>query len=124
MFSTGRTKLLSHLISGGAFLDNVQLFYEDCSNIYAPDTFTPNGDGDNDVYRLVSDQDFTFFQFRVFNRQGEEMFASSSIDVAWDGTNNGAICPSGNYVYQLVFSSALDVNGGKYVQTGPIVIFR
>ena len=108
----------------GAFLDNVQLFYEDCSNIHAPNAFTPNGDGDNDVYRLVSDQDFTFFQFRVFNRQGEEIFASSSIDVAWDGTSNGAICPSGNYVYQLVFSSALDVNGGKYAQTGPIVIFR
>ena len=108
----------------GAFLDNVQLFYEDCSNIHAPNAFTPNGDGDNDVYRLVSDQDFTFFQFRVFNRQGEEVFTSSSIDVAWDGTSNGAICPSGNYVYQLIFSSALDVNGGKYAQTGPIVIFR
>ena len=124
VFSTGRTKLLSHLISGGAFLDNVQLFYEDCSNIYAPNTFTPNGDGDNDVYRLVSDQDFTFFQFRVFNRQGEQIFASSSIDVAWNGTSNGTVSPIGVYTFQLVYSSNLNRNGGKYIKQGHIHLIR
>ena len=108
----------------GSFLDNIELFYEDCSNIYAPNSFSPNGDGDNDFYRLYSDQNFTFFELQIFNKGGEPVFQSSSLNVQWDGTFNGYDCPIGAYTYYLRYSSDLDPNGGIYKQVGTVVLIR
>jgi len=108
----------------GSFLDNINLFYEDCSNIYAPNTFSPNGDGENDFYRVYSDQDFTFFEIQIFNRMGEPVFQASSPDVSWDGVFNGSPSPIGAYTYYIRYSSTLDPNGGVYSQVGAVLLIR
>ena len=108
----------------GSFLDNINLFYEDCSNIYMPNSFSPNGDGENDFYRVYSDQNFTFFELQIFNRFGEPVFQASSPDVSWDGTFNGEHSPVGAYTIYIRFASDLDPEGGIYDQVGVVMLLR
>jgi gliding motility-associated-like protein len=68
------------------------------TDIFIPNSFTPNGDGLNDVLRVYG---YTIkeMQFMVFNQWGEKIFESRSQSVAWDGTFKGQVQPSGVYMY-------------------------
>ena len=53
--------------------------------VFIPNGFTPNGDGNNDRFK-VSHYNFEKVQeFRIFNRFGEEVFSGANND-GWDGT--------------------------------------
>jgi len=90
--------------------------------IYIPNTFTPNGDGINDI---VSPQGFGIdevnFTFSVFDRWGQVIFVSNSIDQAWDGTIAGKLVDSGAYVWSVEFQ---DFNEIKHRKTGNINVLR
>ncbi len=53
--------------------------------IFVPNTFTPNGDGLNDLF-FAKGYGITKFEFEVYDRWGEKLFASTDINEAWDGT--------------------------------------
>ncbi|WP_375581208.1 gliding motility-associated C-terminal domain-containing protein [Marivirga tractuosa] len=65
-----------------------------------PTAFTPNGDGLNDDFGAVA-KGVKEYKMVVYNRFGDVVFTSTSIDNKWDGTVNGNIAPSGGYVYQV-----------------------
>ncbi|MDP2187095.1 MAG: gliding motility-associated C-terminal domain-containing protein [Sphingobacteriaceae bacterium] len=67
--------------------------------VLAPNIFTPNGDGINDVFGLSSDCEFEEAQWVVYNRWGELVFESRSWRDGWDGCYKGKLCESGGYVY-------------------------
>jgi len=55
-------------------------------SLFVPNSFTPNGDGINDLFKAKASTDnFRDFRMRVFNRQGELVFESGDINVGWDG---------------------------------------
>ena len=54
--------------------------------IFIPNTFTPNGDQKNDVFRIRSYGMSHISLFRVYNRWGELIFETSNINEGWDGT--------------------------------------
>lgn len=66
--------------------------------ISRPQAFTPNGDGLNDQLEF-SGTYIQDFELRVFNKWGELMFISDSMDAGWNGTYRGKIVPSGSYAY-------------------------
>ena len=70
------------------------------ASVYAPNAFTPNGDGINDHWRPVwiANPDATL-AFTVFDRWGAVLFASTAQDGSWDGTAQGAPMPSGLYTW-------------------------
>ena len=75
------------------------IIVEDCpSLIWFPNSFTPNGDGVNEVFMPVYDH-VTLYQLRIYNRWGQLMFESSNIDQGWDGKFNGDLCPMGVYIF-------------------------
>ncbi len=64
----------------------------------APNIFTPNADGLNDTFRPVMGVgDETNYHFRVFNRWGTEVFATTDPVVAWTGAGLG----EGVYFYHV-----------------------
>ncbi len=73
---------------------------QNCPDYKLPNTFTPNGDGQNDLfipfpYRFVSKIDF-----KVYNEWGGLVFKTSNPDILWDGTNiNGKKLSDGVYFY-------------------------
>jgi gliding motility-associated-like protein len=37
----------------------------------------------------------------IFNRWGEQVFASDDLGIGWDGYYKGQLCPDGHYVYRI-----------------------
>ncbi len=71
---------------------------------FVPNSFTPNGDGTNDVFKIYTNaQDPEYFEMRVFNRWGEVMFETNDADKAWEGDFKGGeyYLPDGLYTYYI-----------------------
>ena len=88
-----------------------------------PNTFTPNGDGENDFYQLAGQSDpcFDVMDVKIFNRWGKLVFSSTDPNFMWDGTNlKGKDCDSGSYLVIIdgTFGSTYDNNGVR--QPNPV----
>jgi gliding motility-associated-like protein len=68
---------------------------------YVPNSFTPNGDGLNDIFRAIPVGMSNTVYFRVFNRNGQLMFETNQFLKGWDGTFNGKPQPNGTYVWMV-----------------------
>lgn len=73
---------------------------ENCPFYDLPNAFTPNGDGQNDIYKPYPYCFISRIQFKAFNRWGQLVFETTDPDINWDGTNlNGQALASGTYYY-------------------------
>jgi gliding motility-associated-like protein len=82
--------------------DTVNIDYEECAcHFYVANTFSPNGDGDNDIFKPVTSCIYEYYELEVYDRWGNRVFATTNIDVGWDGTFQGKPLPIGVYSYQL-----------------------
>ena len=96
---------------------------EDQYLIYIPNAFTPNSNGQNDIFLPVSNAvDQANYDFYIFNRWGELIFESHFLDKGWDGTYNGALCPQDVYVYKIVTRDVLKGQAHEY--TGHVTLIR
>lgn len=70
----------------------------------APNFFTPNFDGINDYFELVTGQDLDWLEVEVFSRWGQLVFRSSEVDFQWDGKAlNGLNCAPGVYFWVITY---------------------
>ena len=69
-------------------------------NVFIPNTFTPNGDGKNDVLK-VRGPSYQEFYFAIYNRFGEMVFETTDVLQGWDGTFKGNASDPGVYGYYL-----------------------
>jgi large repetitive protein len=70
-----------------------------------PTAFSPNDDGENDVFKPFLKADYFYietYDFKIFNRWGNLVFQSDAIQNGWDGTWVGKPLPSDVYVWQLI----------------------
>ncbi|MBL7743093.1 MAG: gliding motility-associated C-terminal domain-containing protein [Chitinophagaceae bacterium] len=88
--------------------------------VYIPNTFTPNGDGLNDVLRVYSNV-IRDMHFAIFNQWGEKIFESRTQSVTWDGTHKGKPQPSGVYMYVCDMTLA---DGQRIQRKGSINLVR
>lgn len=66
----------------------------------APNVFTPDGDGTNDVF-FISTKNATNVELTILNRWGHKMFEGSSLNPAWNGkAQNGSDAIEGVYFYK------------------------
>ncbi len=74
---------------------------EDLS-VYIPNTFTPNGDGVNDLFMVKgTGMKIDNFSMDVFDRWGTLLYSTKDISKGWDGSAKGAALPIGAYVYKI-----------------------
>ncbi len=89
-------------------IDSVVVDYTGCECvIYAPDAFSPNADGVNDVFQPFACNDITIASLSVYDRWGELIFNTTSPPFAWDGSYKGERCPSTVYSWQIDYSLKL-----------------
>lgn len=87
-----------------------------------PNAFTPNGDGNNDVFRVQNAIRAENLELLVFNRWGQQVFKTSHWQQGWDGKINGALQPAGVYVWLLRYT---DRDTKRRVeQKGTVVLIR
>lgn len=70
--------------------------------VQLPNAFTPNGDGRNDFFGPVGKVPADF-EMQIFNRYGQMIFKSNSIDTRWDGRCQGVIQPNNVFVYTVKY---------------------
>ena len=86
-----------------------------------PNVFSPNGDGNNDDYFIIS-SGFKELNVTIFNRWGSVIATFNAIGGSWDGTNgNGVLSAEGTYYYILNGSKMDDV---KFEAKGFITLTR
>jgi gliding motility-associated-like protein len=88
------------------------------ADIYVPNAFTPNGDGNNDVLKITAPGLRKLEYFIVVNRWGQVIFRTSNPLAGWDGTISGKRQESGAYAWAV---EAVD-NSGKLVRKKGIVM--
>jgi len=81
--------------------DTVKVVVDYRHNLLIPSGFTPNGDGRNDVFKVINANFQRLMEFRVFNRWGQEIFTTTDISDGWDGKWKGTEQPVGNYQYLI-----------------------
>jgi gliding motility-associated-like protein len=89
--------------------------------IFIPNAFTPNGDGDNDVFYAKGEY-INDFEMRIFDRWGNMIYYADNINKPWNGKRNnvGEIQQQDVYVYQITIKDNKDKRH-KYVGTVTLV---
>lgn len=107
--------------------ENAWCSYEDSvtvkvseSAMYAPNVFTPNGDGINDEFR-VAYKSIVEFKATIFNRWGVKIFEWTDPQKGWDGTYNGRNVSEGPYFYVIRGRGS---DGQEYLLKGDINLLR
>ena len=97
---------------------------EDCAGkmVYVPNTFTPNGDGQNDLLKVFGPGVASVKEVRVFNRWGQLVFETNDpANIGWDGTFKGVELNPGVFVYYMDVEC---INGERTIKKGDITLLR
>jgi len=99
---------------------------EDHLNCYFefPNAFTPDGDGINDGFGVLTDCCLTRYSLQVFSRWGEKVFESSSVDTTWDGTYKGKPAPSDAYSWLVIYEISHGAERTAKKAGGEVVLIR
>lgn len=89
--------------------------------VFFPTGFSPNGDGENDELKLESTIPPAEVYWAIYNRWGEKVFESNSIDEAWDGTYRGQPQVAETYGYILHVVCA---DGQELFKKGNVTLLR
>lgn len=83
--------------------DTVMVFVNNTASLarYMPNAFTPDGNGKNDCYGLKNWLYIKQLQFYIFNRYGEQVFATANPNTCWNGMYKGKQALAGTYVYVI-----------------------
>lgn len=73
---------------------------DNCPLYELPNTFTPNGDGSNDLYIPIKNKFIDRVEFEVFNRWGNKVFETENPSLDWNGnTLSNKELADGTYYY-------------------------
>jgi len=69
-------------------------------NVFIPNTFTPDGDGQNDVFRARGNN-ILYSDIQVFDQWGQNVCSLSKTSTGWNGESPRGTLPSGTYNYAI-----------------------
>lgn len=91
--------------------------------LYVPNTFTPDGDGFNEMWRpYIEGIDVQDFQLILFNRWGEVIFESRDPEGSWDGRYGGVPVKEGTYIWTI--KAADPISDEKYEWSGHVTVLK
>ncbi|MCI5056357.1 MAG: gliding motility-associated C-terminal domain-containing protein [Flavobacteriales bacterium] len=78
----------------------LEICVKESDRFFIPDIFSPNGNGFNDVFRIYA-KNYSTAKLLIYDRWGEKVFESLTLETGWDGKFRGLDMPSGIYLYFL-----------------------
>jgi len=91
-----------------------------CKDIFIPNVFSPNSDGQNEIFYIYG-KGIKTFSFMIFNRWGEKIFENDDLSKGWDGTFKSQKVNSGIYAYTF---NAITLDGETIQRKGNITLIR
>jgi gliding motility-associated-like protein len=89
-------------------------------NVWIPNSFSPNGDGVNDIFYAFG-SNISEFNIQVYNRWGNLVFATNDPSIGWDGTFEDQEAKQDVYVYKADFKT---IKNTTEVKTGRLTLVR
>ena len=90
------------------------------NSLFIPNTFTPNEDRKNEVFKMYTKNTVQNFEMWVFNRWGQELFYTTEINQGWDGRFKNKMSASGVYAYMFKFKCSDEA----FVKVGTFTLLR
>lgn len=91
--------------------------------LFVSNSFTPNGDGINDLYAIYGEY-FSNFHMFIFNRWGEIIFESKDKYKVWDGNYREEPMPIGVYPWLITYTGDSEEYYGPYRLKGSVTVVR
>jgi gliding motility-associated-like protein len=85
--------------------DSIKVTVVELTDVYIPNGFTPNNDGNNDIMYPMMGTKFELLEFSIFSRWGERIFTTKEKGTGWNGTVKGILQDSNAYVWVLRFKN-------------------
>jgi gliding motility-associated-like protein len=90
-----------------AYTYQVLVYYQG-SDCYIPNSFTPNGDGNNDFWHPsffnIKEENFLL---NIYNAENVKLFSTTDKNNYWDGKYNGNLMPAGYYYYTISYQTII-----------------
>ncbi|MFM2387147.1 MAG: hypothetical protein RL660_1904, partial [Bacteroidota bacterium] len=102
--------------------DTVTIFEAPCCEVAFPNSFTPDGDGLNDKFKPLTSATAMNVTFQIYDRWGNQVFASTNPREPWNGKFKGNDCEIGTYFY--VYKYFCSYGEKWYVKSGDITLIR
>lgn len=94
----------------------------DNTRVFIPNAFHPDGMHNKVFKPVVSFGNLNNYEMRIYNRFGNLIFESNSLEQGWDGLQqNGKSAQPGVYIYKITF---LNQSGDETVEQGKVVLIR
>lgn len=106
---------------GCTAVDDIKIKVYRGPDIYVPNTFTPDGNGLNDILKAIPVGLKEFRYFRVFNRWGQIVFYTNNPVNGWDGRTGFALPLAGAYTWT---AEGVDYKGNLVQRKGVVIIVR
>ena len=95
---------------------------EEKMEVTIPNVFTPNNDGQNDLYHISYSGEMKDVSVVIFNSKGEVVYKTTDPDFNWNGRNiMDEPCPSGGYLFML---TAKDQQGNNILESRDFQLLR
>lgn len=93
----------------------------DCSEVFVPKAFTPNGDGLNDIYEISNPFAIQeLISFEIFDRWGGRIFFTDNPFDGWDGNFKGETVNPGVLLYKIIYIC----EGEEQTAVGSLTVIR
>jgi len=90
--------------------------------IIAPNVFTPNNDGTNDLFRISYEGSLQLTYLKIYNRYGQLVFETKQLSNYWDGNYNGGKAPLGTYYW--VIEGTDTYRKERVLRSGSVTVIR
>jgi gliding motility-associated-like protein len=107
----------------GTASDSIDIHIFPCDCLWAPNAFSPNGDGKNDYFHIIQRCPLRVFTIHVYNRFGQLIFRSGRIDESWDGNYLGVPAEVGDYYYYINYAPDIPGQEERIIK-GEVTLIR
>lgn len=97
-------------------------YFTDSVVIRVPNIFSPNGDGYNDAFNIITNDIGNYF-LKIYDRWGNEIYATTDVHQNWDGKYNGSDASEGIYFWELSCNSLCAANR-SFSKKGSVTLLR
>ncbi len=108
------------------FEDSVEVRFFTCKvcNLFVPNVFSPNDDGDNDAWHAFLPCRWLRFRLEVYDRWGSLVFAADDPEPTWDGRTRGKDAMNGVYIWRLEWDAELYGATQTWRAEGDVTVVR
>lgn len=125
--NTSNTETTNYILTGTdengcTATDTVSVIIDGEINIYIPNIFSPNKDGENDLFQVYG-VEWDHYHMEIYNRFGGVVFESEDANSHWNGKHhkNGNECQQGVYTYVFRGISSIGIT---YEKSGTVMLAR